>query len=426
MIVFHAGVSVLLAFALCASVQAQRTWIVDACPGASRRDFVDLPPAVAAASSGDTILMVGDRACATGAHYYQAAHIDKAIAVVGLVSGGATNPYVEPGGVAVKGRITVSGIAAGQRLILANMSLALDLQVTGSNPYGLHVWDCAGEVVLEDVYMDGYAVNSRFRFDRCQDVVMHWCDIAPGSEPLTISDTQVRMVSSRIRATNGLNQWPGVFWYGTTEAIHMRNSDLLLSADCLVTGGDGTGSSGGAVAVLLESGTLRAGPGVELWGGYEGSQNPPQTRYAAGVQHHPPGTGQVFADSRAYVNRFTPQPATIHAVYHQPVIQNQTQQVFLSGPPGGFGLLAVGNAPITPWPMLQYGTLGIDPWTLQFVAAVPLPSTHGTATLTLFTSNQVPIGFPFAWQGAVIAPDGAISLTEPSTFTVAWAHGRVL
>ncbi len=312
-------------------------------------------------------------------------------------------------------------------MTLANIGLGPDVGVNGSGPYGLHAWDCAGEVVLEDIYSFGAWANFRFRFDRCQDVVMHWCDIAPGSEPMTIIDSQVRMVSSRIRATNGFTQnWPGVFWYGTTAAMQIRNSEVLLSADCLVTGADRIPGSSASSGVYLESGVVRVGPGVQLWGGYEGPQEPPQTRYGLGVRHVAPGTGQVFADPRAYVNRFTPQPTTIHAVYHQPVIQNQTQQVFLSGPPGGFGLLAVGNAPITPWPMLQYGTLGIDPWTLQFVAAVPLPSTHGTAILTLFTSNQVPIGFPFAWQGAVIAPDGAISLTEPSTFTVAWAHGRVL
>jgi len=104
---------------LCAEAEAQRTWKVSW--GDPAADFTDFPPAVAAAKSGDTILVYDHPAQPTG-HTYTAAAIDKPLAVVGLYPGsgpGAPNPTVAR----FKGLFRIRGIPAGRRVVFSNIAL---------------------------------------------------------------------------------------------------------------------------------------------------------------------------------------------------------------------------------------------------------------------------------------------------------------
>ena len=59
-------------------------------------------------------------------------------------------------------------------------------------PHGIHAADCAGEVLLEDVYYfgDGFG-NSVMQFERCAKVTMRGCEIMLSGEPVTLVDTSI-------------------------------------------------------------------------------------------------------------------------------------------------------------------------------------------------------------------------------------------
>jgi hypothetical protein len=86
------------------------------------------------------------------------------------------------------------------------------------------------------------------------------------------------------------------------------------------------------------------------------------------------------------------------------VIQGQQYDVTIAGPPGGFGLFAVGSGPLAPMP-IGIGDLAIDPFTLQVVAAAALPPNDGTVTIPLACSTLVPIGHVFAFQAASVGAE---------------------
>jgi hypothetical protein len=430
------GLRLVVILVLSASAMAQRTWTVSRCLDYPA-DFRDLPPAVAAASPGDTILLVESVPCSSSSSWIlNSVTIDKALTIAGVRSGGSGSGGSVPYSIYLLGRMTLRNIPAGSRLVLSNLDLVNPdpFVVGGLQPSGLDAHDCAGEIVLEDVSAAALGLRDFvFRFHRCADVVIHGSWINGSGEPVTFVDSNAVVSQTRVEMGNGVSS-PIYYSYAAqnSRALLVRNSVVsitysrLLAADGIWDYQNGRYIRMPQEGALVESGGLFLGPEAHIQGGFDPA---PWYRWfwpglAAGS---PPEI--VHVDSRASLSLGTGSgggtPAEIHAVYNDSVIQGQQYDVTIAGPPGGFGLLAVGSSPLAPIPV-GIGDLALDPFTIQFVAAASLPPGEGMVTIPLACSTLVPIGHVFAFQAAVLAPNGAISLTLPSPFAVAWAYGRIL
>lgn len=159
LVVFASGgpmrvpVSLFVAAAAVSVLPGQRTWVVDRANGPGT-DFLDLPPAVAAAAPGDTLVIVG-QACSPFPGLYTAPMIDKGLRLVGTQT--AIN---------VDGQLVIANVPASQSVILQNVSLSGSTQDFSS--FGLIVQACAGQVVLDGCRIHyGFPANSVVRFEDC-------------------------------------------------------------------------------------------------------------------------------------------------------------------------------------------------------------------------------------------------------------------
>ncbi len=417
---------------LAGELACQRTWIVDRCNG-PRADFTDLPAAVVAASPGDTLWLYAG--CPAGPAF-TACHIDKPLTLIGVAywdpnaSGTATS--ARP--VSVKGRITVSNIAAGQRLVLSGLDLYFDysgiLPNATLNPHGIHAWDCAGQIVLENVlWVTGGVTQGRCRFERCADVIIRGCFLYCRSEPITFVDSSAYVHYSQLLSENGiygLSSWYPISWYGLSSpsqpAVLIRNSNVFAS-DAAILGAharDIPQPTRGSDGAMVESGSLVLAGGTVIRGGY------PSTWAGGGYAFRPfDGRGLVYRDPRAGVLSpgYQTTPVNVNTVTFRWLVQNQTYDVEVFGPPGGFALLAVGSYLQQPirGPL---GDLGIDPSGIAVIGAAALDSTYGWAQWRLPLGWQVPVEHVFAFQAGLLDPSGGISLSHAAPFLVGWGVGR--
>lgn len=113
-----------------------RVWIVDSAGGG---DFLDLPPAVAAARSGDLI------AVRESGSTYGGFTTSKGLTIVGMAGPVPTCGFSGPGRPCVGGRVLVEDLPAGEELVLRGLNL------NGQHTASLVVVDsCAGVVWVED------------------------------------------------------------------------------------------------------------------------------------------------------------------------------------------------------------------------------------------------------------------------------------
>jgi hypothetical protein len=183
---------------------AQRTWRV-CCAGGPDVDYKDLPEAVAAAAPGDTILVyiLGSLpSCTPTGHRYTAPTITKALRIQGFFVSASvilpptTSPTI-PTRAHWKGVLTISGIPAGQQVVISNMGNVLN--AGGIAPAGLLVTDCAGSVLLEDVYLDsGGVAGMSATILRCNDVTFRGSTYRYGGVPMWIEDSQVLLSSTLV------------------------------------------------------------------------------------------------------------------------------------------------------------------------------------------------------------------------------------
>jgi hypothetical protein len=414
-----------VAFALaCLQLPAQRTWRVN-CIGGPNVDFPDLPAAVAAAAPGDTIWVILDpQQCAQTSPYSASVTIDKALTIVGVTSLGSPG-FPDPAEVPVQGELQITGIPAGQRVSLCNLSILPWLNSANPFSHGIHATDCAGEILLEDVYYIGLGHNqSIMRFERCADVVMRGCTFELSGDPLTLTDSTMVLTNTVVGW-----RWPQIYPYGYTSTgpgILLRNSNATLIASAVLGASEGGPSASLAArpGARVESGTLTIGPYTSLRGGYtvQGLSN--SSYYLPN-----PSLGQVFLDPRADPLTFSglpyPTPITLNVTYHDWIVAGETYHIATAGPPGGWGLMAVGSAAITPVPLFGWGNLAMDPMSVQVIGLRQLDPIDGWTEWTMRCPAMVGTGHVFAFQAAVLAPNGAISLTLPSPFAVAWQHGQV-
>lgn len=417
--------------ALAARVDAQQTWKVN-CSGAYGAQFTDLPAAVAAAAPGDSILIYGVVGGPCGANY-SAATINKPLHISGFQVGQQPGSN-DPTQVRLNGILHITGLAAGEHVTLSNVFMQhASLQPPGPlllTPASILITDCAGSVLLEDVFYRNLGSSGQdVRIERSDHVVLRGCAFYLGGDPL-------RIVDSTVLVTNTLVQydppyppipfWPWPIGYTTfTESIFLQRSTLTMVAS-LVRAIDGQPPQN---AVVMDTSTLRIGASTFVRGGLgPNAQSPPwPTDYAPAYRFVGAGPSVVYKDPRAPQLLGPPAPppvsAEVHETFHDWIVADEFYQVRVMGPVGGFAGLMVGDmmAPIT----TPLGLLGIDPGTAQIVHLAQLSSTNGFFGWTFFCPPTVPNGYAFCLQSVVLSPAGELGLTEPSPLTVAWDKTRI-
>lgn len=416
--------TVVLTGLFCPLAGAQNTWIVDGL-GRPWSHFTDVPAAFAAAAPGDSIWVYASSGVGT---YALPAVIDKPIRIVGM---GVTGYPGSPPLVNVFGPVVVRNIPAGGRVVMSHLGIVVRSQVLFAppwmQPHGIEVQNCAGHVHLERlVYSPFGHVNSSLLFEDCASVSVHSCEWIFLSAPVTCRRSTVQISNTTIQPSQTYSLWPGPPWTisQTVEGLRAESSDVtLIGTSVWGASYENATVNPERVAVDLIDSTLRAGPRTGLLGGRT-------AQGLSGPAIRAVGTSRILLDHRMSQSGIHPastvpaQRTWIHAVDHGYVTRNELISLTVWGPPGGFLLLGAGDHR---WPGLAtgIGTLAIDPGTLTVVGTAAVPGS-GQVQYGLFASRYLPIGHPFAFQAAVLDPQGNISLTLPSPFTVGWEAGRSL
>lgn len=424
-------------FLLCACLLGQRTWIVH-CTAGPGVDFTDLPPAVAAASPGDTILLTGDVSSCPAFAGFAGAVIDKPLSIIGVS---------QWDGVDIRGLIEIRGIQAGERVLLADFSIQPPLNISG--PHGLYVHDCAGSVHLQWLYYrpNGFT-GGRAHFVDCANLTMNWCELgAPGSSlpwfstpapsPLPEDSILFRRTNAVLRECP-MGSEPAIFSgspFGTQQpargALWLENSNVTI-CDSYVVGADERRDPfmhsrlywPQGYAIVQDGGSLTIGAATALYGGY----------YDNFV------TGLVEGDAVLSTNNGTivEDPVTVNTgcvcplhqtrivptVFMERVYRNRTFRASVRGEPNDFALLGIGGyaPPGTSLPLVL-GQLLIAPQGLTIVAAAQL-SQYGSIPFTFYMHPAVPMDAVFAFQAGLLHANGSIELTVPAPFSVLWELGR--
>ncbi|MEO6593258.1 MAG: hypothetical protein ABIP94_00735, partial [Planctomycetota bacterium] len=402
-----------LVLAMCATGSpAQQVWKVD-CTGAPGSHFTDLPPAVAAAAPGDTILAyatVGGGCAAI----YTAPVITKPLRIVGFFVGLAPGNN-HPTQVQIVGPLHISNSAAGEQLLISNVYIRHQVLLPpwGSGGLGspITVTDCDGSVLFEDLYFDNLGTPGQVvRIERCDHVVLRGCTFWIGGDPIRVIDSNVLLSTFLVQFHP-----PSVFtpYTTSTEALFLQRSTVTLVGS-IVEGPGPMGLQPARNAALLDYSTLRVGATSLLRGGrYAGSPSPPNPwNFAPAYNLVTAAPSTVEKDPRAPVFNFYPAIApTITAIdetFHDWVVADEWYNVRVLGPINGFACLAIGNM-MFPGPS-PWGTLGLDPFTAMLIEVVPLPPPSGVHTWSFFCPSWVPNGFAFCFQSLTLSPTGVFGL----------------
>lgn len=408
---------------LSGSIEAQHTWKVH-CGGAYGAQFTDLPAAVAAAAAGDTILLywaVGTT-CSATASSYTGTVINKPLHIAGFTVG--TPPgNNHPTQVGITGTLQVTGIASGQQVTISNIFMRHAQWPSAPENGSVLITDCAGTVLLEDMYYWNLGtVGQDVRIERSNHVVLRGCSFYIGGDSIHIIDSNVLM-------TNTLVQYDPPFvinpYTTVTESLSLVRSSLTMVAS--VT--SGIGGLPPQHAAVMDTSTLRIGASSILQGGLSlNASNPPLPwQFATACQFVGTGQSAVYKDPRApaLFGPPSPQPipATIDETFHDWVVANETFEVRVMGPAGGFaGLLISDLASPVSTPL---GALGLDPTSAAIVRVDALPQPDGFYSWTFLCPPSAPNGFAYCLQCLTLSPAGVFGLTEPSPLTVAWDKARI-
>lgn len=251
---------VIAGLATCGFLTSQTTWYVD--PGGGGH-FVDIPPAIAAASPGDRIVVA--------AGSYSAVVLDKGVDIDGTA--GALVPS-----------ITVTGVPVGQRARVARLEIAM------ASPLQVSIENCAGQVLLVDLVTPGLPSNyggiggNGVQIAQCASV---WLEggVFLGQSSGSIGGHGASVVQSNVVLSHA------VFRGGVTappypsaandgrDGVYVAAGEVLLAAvdarggnasDGPIYGGDGgNGVRADAASDVLAVGAchLVGKPGGVSWGG---------------------------------------------------------------------------------------------------------------------------------------------------------------
>jgi hypothetical protein len=405
------------------TASAQQTWKVN-CSGAHGAHFTDLPPAVAAASPGDTILVYGVAGGPCGA-YYTAPTINKPLHIVGFAVGQPSGNN-NPSQIRLRGTLQVVGLASGEQATLSNIFITHEVFPAPwiSSDCPVTLTDCAGSVLFEDVfYRNSGTPGQVVRIERCDDVVLRGSAFYVGGDSIRVIDSNVLMTNTLVQYAlpDSLNPYTAV-----TESVFLQRSTLTLVASFVLT----MGGLPPNPAVRMDTSTLRLGATGFVRGGLlpQPSSPPLPWDYAPAYVFVGTGPSAVYKDPRAPAlwgfPATPPIPTTIDETYHDWLVADEAFEVRVMGPAGGFAALMLGNwAPPVATP---FGTLGMDPSTAWFVTIAALPQPDGFRAFPFASCPaSAPVGYGFCFQALTLSPTGVFGLTEPSPLTVAWDKSAI-
>lgn len=379
---------------LCAAaLPAQRTWIVDSAGGAGYH-FADLPPAVAAASRGDVILVRPG----TGGRY-TAVTVGKGIAIVG--EGAEPIPIV--------GVMSVRGVPLGEVCTLRNLcfervqiqtrlecvdnrgTVVLERIVDPADTWGALILTDCDLVIMSECLL--WNPGGRVAYTRSRAVVINSelygrLHLTQRFATLLVEESDVTFVDSFVRGADGFEVFCGVVEPGT-PAIESAVSRVRLLGRCRIVGGSVVGGCGGfdqQPAVLHRDvrSTTWVDPLVSEVGGF-GPAGTVIRRELSGVS---PGTAPVGG----------------------------AQTIVTYGPSGGsaalFASLPTGRAPIA----LPFGEVFIDPALNILVDAGSLGTARTLATTVSLAG--FPAGLSLLYQSATLSGAGALELSNAAVAVV--------
>lgn len=373
---------------LAALAPAQRTWIVDNVNPVGA-DFTDLPPAVAAASHGDTILIRGN----IGG--FSSTDVDKAVHIASTLAGG---------GVGFRGDLKIHGIPAGMRCSLqAVMSVVINRRMS------IDIHDNPGSVVLDR--MDG---DIR-RISNSGQVAIR----IGTSGPIEITSSSVTLQDTNVYGGGGSSSMP---W-----AIKLTGSNLTV-VDSWIEGGWATWlpypscqviSPATPGIVSIDSNIVVTGvTGRMPVGGL--MIDPP---LACNFNYQAPGIdatrGTVTLHAGMPYATKVVGTATVRTTYSPPLLLTTefyttiARSVRLSVPgPAGSLVAILASAPMPPVET-GIGMLWLDPSHLLTVAAAQIDST-GIYSLTTSLGPNIPTGFPVMFQALMLTPKPELLLSSPA------------
>lgn len=362
------AVLVFLAVALVGTLaQAQRTWIVDAANGAGT-DFTDLPPALAAAADGDTILI------RTG--IYATGKTTKGLRLIGR--GTPVLRSLEP-----DGGLHLRDLPTGSSFVMQGLRLERLARDPRTRPTAsmLQFENCRGRIHLADLRItDEYSGFDAVYMWHCAAVTMLGCTLQPG---VTAWNTRLSSTGCSIRGADQDPNWPTK---GPTNAASVGNS-LIEFNQCHVTGGS-MGSSGPLLyAVVAYASTLvvRGDASARIEGGMNG-------RWSSSVIIDPAVTWNG---------------PTANVVWILP--QQLPALVAAGGSSGGSLGIDLKSTPSSPfllvagWPVVpvldpQHGERWMDAPVLLLAAGVQDPSGHWRASWPIPADPRL-VGTSLALQG---------------------------
>lgn len=412
----------IIAFVLCcASLTGQQVWKVCSSMGYGAQ-FSDLPPAVAAAAPGDTIWVYTVFPLQGFGNLYTSPTIDKPLTIVGFDVGlqPGTNA---PGTIGLVGPLTITNIPAGSRVVLTNVVM----NVTGVIDSVL-VSDCAGTVVIENLYSPFWQPDRTLRIVDCADVTLRGSELQLGSLPIDIINSHVLISNSWIDYVPALPPPLGIT--STRESIFLQDSSLTVAGSVVLGRPAILTYQPPRNAVVLDNSTLRISPTSLVQGGilpgFPGTQ---PTDYMPACVFTGPGTSEVLHDPRCVATNYGSVQPTVtwqHEMIHDWVVADELFHCQVTGPPTGFALLAIGE--YSPWSQVSTpgapigGQLALDPFTACAVAIAYVPSSH---EWTFHCPALADTSTLFALQALTLSPSGEFGWTIPSPLTVAWDKDRI-
>lgn len=365
-----------IALALTAFTQAlaaQQTWLVG-----PNGNFADLPPAVVAASAGDTILIESG--------YYSATTIDKGLTIVGLAF---------PVSVA---QLLISGVPANETIVIQELGATF---LPGSPSPVFRVDNCPGLVLLEGFSVEG--INGvHAEIVNSDHVVLRNSNLIAFDQPHVV-------INSHIIADDSEFYFNPSFQSPSAGILNLVNSEATLT-NCHL---DSWFSSPAQYAFLLAQSTLRliattwnlpgSTTNVDIFAACTGPSlllqpaNPPLTA-------PPTMTGCITSAGAKLpslsIDDLIPGSPTALRIYAD---ANTTAFVFVGLP----------ASTMTPTPL---GPLALASPHDAFVLATAMP-TQGVLTVTFpQIPSQIPPGTTFGLQAAVASPQSLrLSTTTMAT-----------
>ncbi|MEZ6037457.1 MAG: hypothetical protein R3F29_08255 [Planctomycetota bacterium] len=411
-------VGILFAIWSCECPRAQQTWKVSSSLGYGAQ-FSDLPQAVAAAAPGDVIWVYSVYPLMGFSNLYTAPTIDKPLTIIGF-NVGLTGGSNDPTSVGLQGPLAITGIPAGERVVVTNVSMSSQWPVVST----ISISDCAGSVILDDLVWNTWGVQGLgVEIDNCVDVVLRGAEFWLGSEAIEIRNSNVLMT------TCWVEPWTAWGTYTTTaESIYLQNSKLTLAGSVVTARGGPAPLS----AVVLDNSTLHVSPTTLVRGGYiAGTPGTSPGHFAPACLLTGTGTNEVQHDLRSPPTNYgTVQPTVTwqNEVIHDWVVADELFHVQVSGPPLGFAVLALGD--YTPWANASTpgapisGQLALDPFTAQAIDVVYFPTGWANFEWTFHCPALAENGHAFALQALTLSPAGEFGWTIPSPLTVGWDKSR--